>query len=495
MALGGQSQTLSVGGTAERWPACVIVALTHVAAGAGTRSFWQAWHRAAGLRASKGSAGEWGRAFLTALDALGLPGAGSTADDAVLAHAVRSRREDQCETAGYGQVAGLHLDPFGGGVLRTDAASGQARAALPEEVAGTWLLAFDVGGEPTGRELPAEPVWVLYPATAELRSDIRPRILVASTLPLTWRGWRLVQLDLRGASWLAVGDGERRVVRGRTKPVLRTGPPIPGVTTATGGPVFARPPQVLLPPGRDRWRVEARRAESGAVLASVTATGDDWYPDALWRNVPRPLLGELAISVTPGLRRAVVLAEGLGVTAYPLPRLTSAGGLEPADAVITAPPGMTVSPAAVAYGEDTVTREITCVTGTVTARLAVTPPHIRLRIDPEPGSGGAATPWHHVGPLRLTGDDLWRGGALRIDLPGVAVPPSVTVIAGDSGGAAGKPVQVLDPTGDGRYPLRRLLDTVAVHGHAELTIAVGDAAVTIATVCGASQGNEPWAMA
>ena len=507
-ALGERSRTLSAGGAAARWPACVIVALAHVAAAAGPGSFWPAWHRAAGLRATRRAAGEWGGAFLAALAALGLPAAGATADDAVRAHAVTSGRDDPGETAGQGQAAGLRLHPFGGGVLRVDPASGQARAVLPEEAGGTRLLAFDADGEPAGRELPAEAVWVLYPADAELRSDIQFRTLVASTLPLTWRGWRLVQLDLRGASWLAVGDipdpdgeagargdGERRVVRGRTKPVLRTGLPIAGVTTAAGDPVFSGPPQVLLPPGRDRWRVEARRAQSGAVLASVTATGDAWHPDALWRNVPRPLLGELAITVTPGLRRAVVLAEGLGVTAYPIPRLTSAGGLEPAEAVISPPPGMTVSPAAVAYGEQALTREITCVAGAVTARLAVTPPHIRLRIDPEPGSGGAATPWHHAGPLRLTGDDLWRGGALRIDLPGVAVPPRVTITAGNGGGAAAGPLQVLDPTGDGRYPLRRLLDTVTAHGHAELTIAVGGAAVTIATVSGTSHGNDPWAMA
>ena len=507
MALGEQSRTLSVGGTVERWPACVIVALAHVAAAAGTGSFWQAWHQAAGLRTTKRSAEEWGSAFLAALAALGLPAAGLTADDAVLAHAVTSSGEDQDEAGGQGQ-ARLRLDPFGGGVLRVDAASGQACAALPEEVTGTRLLAFDADGEPAGWELPAEAVWVLYPATAELRSDIQPRTLVASTLPLTWRRWRLVQLDLQGASWLALhdaeapdaeartrGDGERRVVRGRMKPVLRTGLPILGVTTVTGNPVYAGPPQVLLPPGRARWRVEARRAESGAVLSSVTATGDSWYPDALWRNAPRPLLGELTITVTPGLRRVIVLAEGLGVTVYPLPRLTSASGLEPAEAVISAPPGMTASPAAVAYGEETVTREITCIAGAVTARLAVTPPHIRLRIDPEPGSSGTAAPWHHAGPLRLTSDDLSRGGALRIDLPGAAVPPPVTVTAGNSGETAGKPVQVLDPTRDGRYPLRRLLDTVTVYGRAELTIAIGAAPVTIATVSGASQGNDPWAMA
>lgn len=503
MALGERSRTLSVGGAVERWPACVVVALAHVAASAGAGSFWQAWHRAAGLRASKRSAGEWGSAFLTALGALGLPAAGSTADDAVLAHAVPSGREDQDESAGPGEPAGLRLDPFGGGVLRVDAAPGQARTALPDEAADGRLLAFDADGTLADRELPAEAVWVLYPATAELRSDVQPRTLVTSTLPLAWRGWRLVQVDLRGASWLALGgDGERRVVRGRTKPVLRTGLPVPGVTTMTGQPVFAGPPEVLLPPGRDRWRIEARRADSGAVLASLTAAGDAWRPEALWRTVPRPLLGELTITVTPGLRRTVVLAEGLGVTSYPAPRLTSPHGLEPAEAVISAPPGMTVSPSAAAYREETVTREVTCVAGAVVQRLAVTPPHIRLRVDPEPGSGGTSTPWHHAGPLRLTGDDLWHGGALRIDLPGVPVPPQVTVVTRGGGAGAedgaetgGEPAQVLAPTGDGRYPLRRILDTVTVRGYAELTIDLAGVPVTIATVSGASAGNDPWAMA
>jgi hypothetical protein len=541
-ALGEQSRSSPPGVAAERWPACVIVALARVAATAGTGSFWPAWHRAAGLRHGKRSAGEWGSAFLTALGTLGLP-AGSTADDAVLTHAAAPRRDSEGENPGEGErgdvageeggTAGLLLDPFGGGVLRVDTASGQARPVLPEDAVppgdvasdGDRLLVFDAGGAPAGQVLPAEAVWVICPVTAELRSDVPLRVVVTSTLPLTWRGWRLVQLDLREASWLALRDtepqaatrtddtytdGERRVVRGRTKPVLRTGLPVPGVTTTIGKPVFAGPPEVLLPPGQDRWRVEARRARSGAVLASVTATGDAWRPGALWRNVPRPLLGEFTIivttgTVTPGLRRDVVLAEGLGVTSYPVPRLTSPHGLEPAEAVISVPPGMTVSPAAVEYPEETVTRQITCVAGQVVQHLAVTPPHIRLRVEPEPGSGHPATRWHQAGPLRLTSADLWRGGALRIDLPGVAVPPPVTVTArrctetgtAETGTAetGNEPVQVIDPTRDGRYPLRRILDTVAVRGHAELTITIAAATVTIATVSGPSQVNDPWAMA
>jgi hypothetical protein len=530
-ALGEQSRSLPPGGAAERWPACVIVALARVAATADAGSLWPAWHRAAGLRQGRRSAGEWGSAFLAALGTLGLPAAGSAADDAVLAHVAAPSREaegdnlderERGDVAGEaGGSAGLRLDLFGGGVLRVDTASGQARPVLPAEAVlsqnvsrhGDRLLVFDADGALAGRLLPAEAVWAIYPVTAELRSDVPLRTVVTSTLPLTWRGWRLVQVDLREASWLALRDaeararayGERRAVRGRTRPVLRTGPPVPGVTTTAGKAVFARLPEVLLPSGQDRWRVEARRARSGAVLASVTASGDDWRPDALWQNVPRPVLGEFTITVTtgtvtPGLRRGVVLAEGLGVTSYPAPRLTSARGLESAEAVISAPSGMTVSPAAAEYQEATVTRQITCVAGPVVQHLAVTPPHIRLRVEPEPGGGGTATRWHHAGPLRLTSADLWRGGALRIDLPGVAVPPPVTVIARcstESGSAeTGKgPVQVLNPTRDGRYPLRRILDTVTVHGHAELTITIATAPVTIATVSGSSQVNDPWAMA
>ncbi|OHV19772.1 hypothetical protein BBK14_28675 [Parafrankia soli] len=495
-ALGAQSRALRAGGVAQRWPACVVVGIARAAAGSDPTAFWPAWRRAAGLRSSARSAREWGDAFLAALGALGLPAA-PTVKAAVLAHATAPEDHAGSEGDLSDGVGQARLDPFGGGVLLTDGLAGQARAALPEEItAGSaTLLAFDEDGALVNGALPADAVWVLCPAGAELRSDAPVRTLVTSTLPLAWRGWRLIQVDLRGACWIALGDNadadaSRRLVRGRTRPVLRTGPPIPGVTTVAGRPVLASPPEVLLPPGQATFRVEARRTDSGAALASVTTTGDTWRPDVLWRGVRRPLLGEFVISVIPGLRRTVVLAEGLGVTSYPAPRLTSARGLQPAEAVISAPPGMTVSPAAAAYQEETVTREVTCVAGAVVQRLAVTPPHLRLRIDPEPGSGAEGTGWHHAGPLRLTHDDLWRGGLLRIDLPGAATPPAIMVMAG------GEPVQVLGALRDGRYPLRRILDTAAVHGDTELTITVDEGTVvTFATVTGASPANDPWTVA
>src|SRR5262245_55269515 len=96
-ALGEQSRSLPPDGAAKRWPACVIVALARVAAVAGTGSCWPAWHRAAGLRQSKRSVGAWGSAFLAALRTLGLPAAGSTADDAVLAQAAAPGRGSEGE--------------------------------------------------------------------------------------------------------------------------------------------------------------------------------------------------------------------------------------------------------------------------------------------------------------------------------------------------------------------------------------------------------------
>jgi hypothetical protein len=522
LALGEQARLLTAGGVAGRWPACVVVALARVAA-ASDGSFWPAWHRMTKARMTGRSADQWGQSFRSALGAvevtLGvtLPDlAGARPRDALHAYlaAAAAAGGDGGEGAGTAaEPQAIRLDPFGAGVLLI----AQERPALPEEVAdpGDPLLVFDGDGELAGPVLPADVVWALYPADMELRSDAWPRVIVTGRPPLTWRGWRLVQLDLHGVSWLGLDEQARRVVRDRTKPVLRTGSPVAGVTMG-GRPVYAAPPDVLLPPGPGRWRVEARRAGSGAVLATRTASGDSWRPDALWAKVPRPLLGELIVIATaveqdaqPGLRRSVVVAEALAITAHPAPRLVSGGGLEPAEAVISAPPGMTVSPSALTYDEGTATREIACVAGPVLQRLAITPARLRMRIDPEPGSGAGPTPWHDAGPLRLAPADLWRGGALRLDLPGVPTLPPVLVIARDRGGrkvpalpergaAPGQPetepAQVLEPTRRGRYPLRRILDTVTASGDLDLAITVGGRTVTIATVTGAKATADPWAM-
>ena len=390
----------------------------------------------------------------------------------------------------------LRLEPFGRGVLVADGRDQTWRSALPHEVAEP-LLVFDEGGEHVGSVLPAEPVWVVHPAGLDLCSDVPPGVRVTSRLPLTWRGWRLTQLDLRGVSWLELeipdkAARRRHRVRDRLKPRLAAGPPVPGVTTATAAPVHAGLPTVLLPGDGGQWRIEARRA-GGPVLATITTTAFGWRPDELWRQVSRPVLGTLTVTVTPadrsagaGLRRSVTVAEGLGAAYSPVPRLTSERGLEPAEAVLTAPPGMTVSPQAGFIPAESVTIDVTCVAGPVVLPLRVTPPHLRMRIESEPGSSGKPTAWHHLGSLAIGGSDLRRGGALRLDLPGRAWNPPVEVIARE------QVVQVLQPTRQGRYPLRRMLDTVHSHREVSLRITVGGRTAIIAHVGGTADRADPW---
>lgn len=394
----------------------------------------------------------------------------------------------------------LRLEPFGRGVLAADGRDQTWRSALPYEVAEP-LLVFDEGGRQADPVLPAEPVWVVHPANLELCSDVPPRLMVTSRLPLTWRGWHMAQLDLRGVSWLELetpdGTARRRHrVRGRVKPRLDAGPPVPGVTTAAAAPVYPQLPTVLLPAGAGRWRIEARRAGSGPVLAAVTTTAADWRPDQLWRQVSRPVLGTVTVTVIPadrpvagsgaGLRRSVTVAEGLGVAYSPAPRLTSERGLEPAEAVLAAPPGMTVSPLAALIPAESVMIGMTCVAGPIVVPLRVRPPHLRMRIEPEPGSDGKPTAWHHLGPLAIGGSDLRRGGALRLDLPGLAWDPPLEVIAGE------QVVQVLQPTRRGRYPLRRMLDTVNSRREVSLRITAGGRTAIIAHVRGTADRADPW---
>jgi hypothetical protein len=503
-ALGDQARTRRPVETTRRWPACVIVALARVVGasyGSGRDRdgiWWPGWHRAAGLRATRRSAQEWGEAFVVALALLGIAPATAqdmaTVRDAVLAQAT-TPDPGPPQTADVTER--LRLDPFGQGVLLAE------RPALPEEVVDPAdpLLVFDASGERADPELPAEPVWVLHPADADLRSDVPPRVVVTSRLPLTWQGWRLLQLDLRGLSWLELAgkddhDGTRRrhLVRGRSKPGLATGPPVPGVTARTGEPVFAKPPAVLLPPGPGRWRVEVRQAGTNAVLSSLTAVADGWQPERLWLQVTRPVLGELTVIVTaadgearPGMRRTLTVAEGLAASYFPAPRLTTDRGLDPAEAAITAPPGMTVSPLAALVPAEAVTIEVTCIVAQVLQRLRVTPPHVRIRIEPEPGSDDAPTRWHHAGPLRLRAADLWHGGALRIDLPGIDRDPPIEVVSQDT-----DVVQVLEPTRQGRYPLRRMADTVTACGGANLRITVGGRTATIARIAVPDSPADPW---
>ncbi len=519
-ALGGLSRSEPPTGLSRQWPACVVVAVTQIALHRDkTGKVWPAWHRATGSRATKRSAGDWAGAFLGSLAALGVPAPAGDPLAAVRAHAAGPAWAAAATRPGPGEGPPSRLDPFGRGLLTRDADHGGDHvrddagswiAMSPDEVTDPAdpLLAFDADGEPIVAVLAPEAVWLVYPEDRALRGDTAPRVLVESRLPLTWKGWRLVQLDLSAVAWLELepaGDDapRRHPVRGRSKPWLVMGAPVPGIHTTAGLAVFGTLPEVRLPAGEVGWRVEVRRAGSGAVLRAVEATGDRWDPDALWDRVRRPVLGELVVTVTAldtgpsdtgpsdtgpvtGLRRVVAVAEGLDVGYSPALRLTADEGLEAAEVVLRPAPGMTASPCAAAIPADVTAIKVACVAGPVVLPLRVTPPRCRTRIEPEPGSGGAATAWHGLGPLPLETADLIRGGALRLDLPGVAGQPTVEVVA------APGVVQVLEPSKRGGYPLRRMLDTVSAHGGAELRITVAARTAVIARISAPVPAADPW---
>jgi hypothetical protein len=454
------------------------------------------------------------RALMELLTGDGEPNAENLAGLSLPGRIIDAARAVAAGPPGPGAGLPYRLDPFGRGVLTRDMSAddggggggdgsddaGPWTAASPDEVAEPTdpLLAFDADGEPTGAVLPPEAVWLVYPQDRALCTDTVPRVLVASTLPLAWRGWRLVQVDLSGAAWLELSPageeaGQRHPVRGRAKPRLVTGPPVPGIHAMNGLAVFGTLPTVRLPAGEARWWVEVRRTGSGPVLGAVEARGDRWQAERLWDRVPRPVLGELVVTATalgdvpvPGLRRVVAVAEGLGASYSPVPRLPCEEGLEAAEALLLPAPGMTVSPCAATIPAEVTGIEVACVAGEVVLPLRVTPPHCRVRIEPEPGSGGTATAWHRLGPLRLETPDLLRGGTLRLDLPGAIGDPPIEVVA------AGGVVQVLDPSRRGGYPLRRMLDTVSAHGGAELRITVGARTAVIARVSAPAPATDPW---
>ena len=58
--------------------------------------------------------------------------------------------------------------------------------------------------------------------------------------------------------------------------------------------------------------------------------------------------------------------------------------------------------------------------------------------------------------------------------------------------AAGGTAQVLTASKQGRYPLRRMLDTVSAHGGAELRVTVGARTAVIARISASAPAGDPW---
>ncbi|GAA2215802.1 hypothetical protein GCM10009850_112700 [Nonomuraea monospora] len=419
---------------AVRWPACVAISLTRMAAAG--EAFWPRWRAATGRR---GNAAGWGRAFLAALDVFGLPRA-ATAAQSIMLHAGRPAPEPPRRL----------LDPFGGGI------SG------PE---GADLLVFAEDGRELTGDLPPGPVWVAHRRDGVLTSDGPLRTIAEGVLPFGWEHWRLALISLEGGSWLAAASSgagsRRRPVRGRAGPRLLPGEAVGGVSAPDGSAVLAGPPALWLP--RGDWRVTVGHAGDTVRRAD---------PADPWALLPRPLLGTFTVTSSDADgrtgRHTVTIAEGLRVRYDPPIRLFEGDGLAPADVSFHTGPGLTATPQALTLTAAQTTRALTCVASGRTLVLTVRPPHMRVRVDRQ---------WH-TAPPRLTPEHRW----LRLDLPGLANPP-IEVIAG------GRAVQELTAHSRGDYPLVRLRDTVLAHG--EITLRVRD--ITLATMSAPlGTTSDPW---
>lgn len=415
---------------AVRWPACVAISLTRMAAAG--EAFWPRWRVATKHR---GNAAGWGKAFLAALDVFGLPRE-ATATQSIMLHAGRQVPEPPRRL----------VDPFGGGI------SGPV---------GEDLLVFAEDGRELTADLPPGPVWVAHRRDGVLTSDGPLRMIAEGLLPFGWEQWRLALVSLEGGSWLAVADGRKRPVRGKAGPRLLPAEAVCGVSTPAGSTVLAGPPALWLP--REDWRVTVARAGGTAQRAD---------PADPWALLPRPLLGTFTVTVSGAdgrpKRHTVTIVEGLRGRYDPPVRLFEGDGLAPADVSFHTGPGLTATPQALTFTAAQTASRLTCVASGHSLVLTVCPPHMRVRVDQQ---------WH-TAPPRLTPEHRW----LRLDLPGLANPP-IEVIAG------GGVVQELTAHARGDYPLVRLRDTV--RAHSEITLRVGN--ITLATMSPPQRrAPDPW---
>lgn len=397
---------------------------------------------------------------------------------------------DRHDRSASPHAAALAIEPFGRGPLLTGT-GGPEISAAPSDVAGRlFVFAEDGAAVPESAALAPATVWLLYPVGAPPQAAGALRVVTQGSLPLLWTGWSLVEADLTDVSWLSPPEpgAVRRVVSGKSKPALVTGPPLAGLFHGAGRPVFAGAPVLRLPAGAEAWQVEVRDREGG-VLARTRVRGTEQAAvetSVLWQSVSRPLLGAYTVRVSggsgPGLVRTVAVAEGLAIERYPDVRLLRPDGLEPAEIVFHPGAGMTAIPAALTIGTACARARVEVVAGHRREGFLLEPPRLRVGVD----SGSRHADTDAVHPLELDPAVLAGGGRLVVELPGSGRPAPLELVAG------GQVVQTLRPHRDGGYNLRRVLDTAAGRRDTVLRLACGDRVATVAWIRERAASQDPW---
>lgn len=326
------------------------------------------------------------------------------------------------------------------------------------------LLAFGESGEllPSGVPLRSSTVWLLYPgSTDDLVAEGALNVVAAGVLPPGWAGWTLQLVDLSQVTAVRSSQSEHsRRVRGVASVRIIAGDPVAGVKTRGGAPVFATPPQILLPAGfsdEARWTVTVTHDDGHPILDKHELhAGDD--PTAIWDLLPRPLLGRYAIRVRGpwgrGGWREVFIVEGIRAESSPAWRRINERGLVPATVQLVAAAGLHVSAPSVRLAEHETEVPVTVGVRGGGVSLVVRPPHMSMSYQSVQASTSPG-----IRPIALHAEDVREvPGTLTLDLQEAAEP----VLHVLDGSAA---VQVLTPAGgarDGvyRFDLQRLSDTL-----------------------------------
>ena len=332
------------------------------------------------------------------------------------------------------------------------------------------LLVFAEDGRrlPGNVSLPRAHVWIMHPADRELELTGNAEPVAESSVPFGWDGWRLVRVSLQDAQSVRLHNGPVHPVEFQARPELQCGEPLPGVATPYGSPVYPVPPILRLPGANAEitWHIDVRRVGDGAPLVArgTDATGNI----DIWEGIPRPMLGAFEVTVRGplgrGLRRTVVIAEGLAVSYQPKARLLAGSGLAPGRATLSAAYGAAVFPQSLPFGPER-SLPVEYRTATESEPLLITPPHAALLC---PGAG--ITTWS-TSLLHLVAEDFADAGRLLVRLPvaGQDGQPELQAYVG------GQHVQSIPASGQASaglagFELARAADTIAAHGRAELAL-------------------------
>ncbi|HUZ56116.1 MAG TPA: hypothetical protein VMU94_26775 [Streptosporangiaceae bacterium] len=328
--------------------------------------------------------------------------------------------------------------------------------------------------------LPPDHVWTLHPADRNLTVDGDLRVIVETPAPFGWEGWQLELVSLENVRSLAITGGRPHLVQGFARPRLLLGPPIPGMATPYGSPVYPDPPRLWLPGGVESaisWHVDVRPAAGGPPVVSrqVDTPGET----DIWDNLPRPILGAFDITVRGplgrGMSRSIFIAERVSAAYQPPLRGLRVGGLEPAAAELRVPVGAGAFPRRLSFASSERGHVAELRAGAETEPVVLTPPHVEVLC-----AGAGAAIWT-AAPLHAATESIAGIGRLLVRVPGTLITAELEVWAG------AQRVQTIPPsgrhaTGLTGYDLARANETVAHHHRAELVLPWGKTAMPVAFI-------------